>query len=306
MTADLGLGTHRCPDVTASARMAVVAGARWIDTAPNYAGGLAEQALAPVLAEHPHVRVSTKAGFLPRRVLDAIMDQRLLPARPAGGHSLAPQVLRLQVTRSRHELGCTPDLVFVHNPEHPLWAPEVDARADTRAVLAGLLTAFDVLEEEASAGRIGGYGVATWSGFSDGLLSIDALLAMARTVGGAGHHLHAVQLPLSLIEFAAVDQAWAGCGPVAEAHAAGLDVFASAPLHGGAVLTVLTPAAIDLLTPGGTAAQAALALLATTPGVTRILLSTRSVEHWHDAARALEFPAPTPDQWKIIRDVFAP
>lgn len=42
MTAQLGLGTYRCPDVAEAALMAASHGADWVDTAPNYEHGRAE------------------------------------------------------------------------------------------------------------------------------------------------------------------------------------------------------------------------------------------------------------------------
>ncbi|MEU7600263.1 aldo/keto reductase [Streptomyces sp. NPDC041003] len=65
MTASLGLGTYKVRDVAEAGRTACSRGTAWIDTAPNY--GRAHEELAPVLAEHPQVKVSTKTGFFGRQ-----------------------------------------------------------------------------------------------------------------------------------------------------------------------------------------------------------------------------------------------
>ncbi len=295
MRTRMGLGTYRCPDIRRAASMAARCGADWLDTAPNYAAGQAETALAPVLARHSRVRVSTKVGFIAESDRPAAVAAGVLTeAEAAEGHSLKPEYLRWQIARSRRHLGRMPDLVFLHNPEHHCPPEHVDEL---------LYSAFTVLEEACGDGQLRSYGVATWSGFSGGLFDIPTLLGAAFRAGGADHRLRAVQLPLSIVRLAPIAQVLEGRGVLADASAAGLAVFAAAPLHGGQVPELFTPELIDLIAPGSTPAQAALTVVGSAPGVRRVLISTGSQEHWHQAVTALDGPVLSRDQLQRITDV---
>jgi aryl-alcohol dehydrogenase-like predicted oxidoreductase len=291
----MGLGTYRCPDVHRAAAMAARCGADWLDTAPNYAHGQAEAALARVLARHSRVRVSTKVGFIAeadRRA--AVTEGVLTEAEAAAGHSLKPAYLRWQIARSRRSLGRMPDLVFLHNPEH---------HCPTDHVNELLYEAFSTLEAACADGQLRAYGVATWNGFSSGLFDIPTLLGAAFRAGGADHRLRAVQLPLSLVRLAPIAEALDGRGVLADARAAGLAVFASAPLHGGQVPELFTPELVELIAPGSTPAQAALCVVGSAPGVRRVLIGTDKQEHWLQAVTALDGPVLSRDQLQRIVDV---
>ncbi|MEZ0088977.1 aldo/keto reductase [Streptacidiphilus sp. EB129] len=295
MTARLGLGTYRCLDVAEAALIAASCGADWVDTAPNYENGRAETSLAPVLAVYPHLQVSTKVGFVApsaRRI--GVRAGALSPDDAARGHCLTPDYIAWQVARSKRMLGRTPDLVFLHNPEHGCREREIADRIYT-AVLA--------LEEACSQQIIKAYGVATWRGFSSELFDVATLLEQATKAGGSQHHLRAVQLPVSLVHLAPVAQALDGHGVLAEALEAGLEVLASAPLHGGEVPGMVTRELSDLISPGSTPAQAALIVTASAPGVKRVLLSTGNPEHWRQAADAVARPSLSLDGLQRITDV---
>ncbi|WP_232734137.1 hypothetical protein [Kitasatospora sp. CB02891] len=210
------------------------------------------------------------------------------------GHCLAPDYIAWQVARSKRMLGRVPDLVFLHNPEHGCQEGEIADR---------LYAAFLSMEKACSQHTIGAYGVATWCGFSSGLFDVSTLLELATKAGGPNHHLRAIQLPVSLIHLAPVAQALDGQGPLADALDAGLEVFASAPLHGGEIPDILTRELTDLISPGSTPAQAALAVVASTPGVKRVLLSTGNPEHWTQAADAVGRPLLSPDVLRRVVDV---
>ncbi|MES4901057.1 MULTISPECIES: aldo/keto reductase [unclassified Streptomyces] len=283
MTPDLALGTYHCRDIPRAAVHAVARGASWIDTAPNYRAGQAHALLVAALPQHLHVRVSTKTGFFAQEEAEAAVNAGVLTReQAAAGHSLTAGFLRWQTSRSLNVLGRA-DVVFVHNPERAI---------DDREVLHSLLRdAFAVLEEFADAGRIGGYGVATWSGLDSGALTVPEILALAREAAGtAGHHLRAVQLPVSLVMARPISSALDGRGPLVHAHAAGLDTFVSSPLHGGELPGMVTPELAELIEPGLTPAQAALRAVASTPGVTRVLLGTHNPAHWDAAAHTLALP----------------
>ncbi|OLZ62896.1 hypothetical protein AV521_40540 [Streptomyces sp. IMTB 2501] len=279
MTPDLALGTYRCRDIPQAAVHAVACGASWIDTAPNYHHGRAQTRLQPVLVGNPGLRVSTKVGFLTPDIATAASDAgAVTPTEAASGHCLTHRYVAWQSRRNVAELGRAPDIVFVHNPE----------RADRPH--DAITSAFTALEAEARAGRIGGYGVATWTGF-DGTFSVADVLDIATCRGGPGHHLVAIQLPVSLVMLKPVAHALECTGPLAEATAAGLDTFISAPLHGGELPALVTAELARLIAPGATSAEAALRVTASTPGVNQILLGSGHAQHWEAAHRVLALPS---------------
>ncbi|GHD16352.1 oxidoreductase [Streptomyces violarus] len=297
MTVRLGLGTYRCRDVAGAAAMAVRAGADWIDTAPNYAGGQAEQQLALVVPGAPRVKVSTKVGFLTTVTCDRALRAGVVTASEAeDGYCLAPRFIAWQVGRSQRILGREPQTVFLHNPEHGSMSADLKIQR--------LYEAFGALEQAAQEGRMSAYGIATWSGFSDGLFDVPKLLELAMKAGGRGHHFRAVQLPLSIVNLAPIAQALDGAGVLADAAAAGLDVLASAPLHGGTVREMVTPELAELIRPGSGPSTAGLAVVASAPGVVRVLLSTDNPQHWAQAVAAVEqHPTMSPDRLRKVVDV---
>jgi aryl-alcohol dehydrogenase-like predicted oxidoreductase len=294
VNARLGLGTYRCRDTTAAARFAAEAGATLFDTAPNYG---THRALAPVLADHRQVAVSTKAGFPGDAADQAVRDGVLTRAQAAEGHAINPAYIRRQARRSRAELGR--DLLntlFLHNPER--------ACAGNRARFFYTLTeAFEALESEVADGGIAGYGIATWHGFQDGVFTVADLLGLAHRAAGGAHHLTAIQLPVSLVDLGPIAQALDGCGPLVDADVAGLEVHVSAPLHGGALAHLTTPELAEHIAPGLTPTQACLHTVASLPQVTRVLLSASTPAHWHEAAAALALPPLPTAHLREITDV---
>ncbi|WP_371780718.1 aldo/keto reductase [Streptosporangium subroseum] len=281
MTVSLGWGTYRVEEIGPAADAVIAAGCTWIDTAPNYLGGHAHGGLAPVLRQHPEVQVSTKAGYLTKATATAGLQAGVLSYEEAdAAHSLNPDYLRWQIARNRTELGRNRlNLMFLHNPEH--------ATGDPARLRARLVDAFAVLEQAARDGEICGYGVATWHGFQ-GSFTVDDLYAVALQVAdGRPHHLHAIQLPVNLVQISPIVEALNGRGPLVEAAVRELAVFASAPLAGGELPGMITPELAALIRPGLTRAQASLAVVAATPGINRVLLSTRQTAHWEQAQAVL-------------------
>ncbi|MFE1261096.1 aldo/keto reductase [Streptomyces albogriseolus] len=295
MSAQLAAGTYRCRDVAQSVAAAVEAGVTWVDTAPNYAFGTVESSLRPVLGTCPHVRVSTKVGFVPDSDWRAARAAGALPYDGDRGHCLTRPYIAWQVARSRARLGRVPDLVFVHNPEH--------GRPDRTGPPRMLTEAFEELEGMADAGEIGGYGVATWAGLSNGMFTIPELTALAETVGGPHHHFRAVQFPVSLIHLAVVGDALDGRGALAEARETGLDVFASAPLGGGELLGAMTEELVRSIDAAASPAQAALLVALSAPGVSQVLLSASTAAHWADARGAAAREPLSPDRLRKVIDV---
>ncbi|MBT2452173.1 aldo/keto reductase [Streptomyces sp. ISL-43] len=300
MTAALGLGTYRVRNVKSAARIAVQAGAPWIDTAPNYGDGLALHDLGSVLRESPRAPlVATKAGFFTRSQGRTALGLGLLTEHDASaGHCLDPRFVAYQVNEAVALLGRV-DLVFVHNPERA-------GRGVDRAVMHWRLReAFTALEEQVQQGRIPGYGVATWSGLLEGAFSVPDLLALAREAAGSTDpHLIAVQMPVSLISDAPITQALNGGGPLVQAKDAGLITFGSAPLHGGELLDAITPELVDLIRPGLSAGAAGVLAAGSCPALDFVLTSTANREHWDDAAKALAAPL-TAEQLRRVTDELA-
>ncbi|CAL9531034.1 hypothetical protein SUDANB145_04022 [Streptomyces sp. enrichment culture] len=293
MSAQLAAGTYRCRDVYRSAALAANAGMTWIDTAPNYASGSAEASLRPVLDAWPQVSVSTKVGFVSGSDRQAARDAGVLPGDRNQGHCLSRPYIAWQLARSRVRLGRVPDLVFVHNPEH--------GRMNRSDLLRTLTEAFEELESAADAGEIGGYGVATWTGLSSGMFTVSEIVRRATEVAGPHHHLRAVQFPVSLIRLAVVADALDGCGALAEARDAGLNVFASAPLGGGELLGAMTEELVRVIDPEASPVQAALLVALSAPGVSYVLLSASTPAHWADArGAASREPLPSGRLRKVI------
>ncbi|MGW5394902.1 aldo/keto reductase [Streptomyces sp. NPDC003952] len=295
MTAALGLGTYRVRGVEESARTACSDGLVWLDTAPNYA--TAHQALGPVITDHSRAMVATKTGFFTRQEGEAAVAAGVLtPVEAAAGHSLHPGFTRWQTDRSLGVLGRA-DIVFVHNPEQA---------HDDRAVLhARLRAVFSVLEEYATAGRIAGYGVATWSGFQHEAFTVPELLVLAREAAGSSeHHLGAIQQPVSLVMARPIALALDGRGQLVQARAAGLLTFGSSPLHGGELLDLATPELADFIRPGSSPAAACLLAAASCPSLDVVLLSASTPQHWKAAKEAIASPL-EPDQLRRVTDVLA-
>lgn len=90
----------------------------------------------------PKFRLSTKVGYF--------------PAPDRAEHSLKPRRLYGAVEQAARVLGREPDVVFLHNPEHSLH----EGPAHGREALAQACAA---LEEAASNGLCGAWGVASWN-----------------------------------------------------------------------------------------------------------------------------------------------
>lgn len=301
----LGLGTYLGPSsdaadtaYTEAARTFFATGGTVFDTAANYRGGRSERALGAAfqgLAREDFF-VSTKAGYIPmpeagpgegpqawfHRVLegpgilsvDDLVD---------GCHALTPRYLAHQLGISREALGLeTLDLFHLHNPEQQL--PHLGAEP----FYARVEQAFEACEGFVREGRIRAYGVATWNGFrvppgKPDHLSLERLLAAARSAGGPAHHFSWIQLPLNLAmpeAFLAPTQILGGqrMTPLQAAQAAGLSVQASASIMQARILSQLPADLVDAFG-GATPAQAALQFTRSCPGVTVALCGMGRIDH---------------------------
>lgn len=220
----IGIGTYLGePDpafdesYAASIVAAVEGGINVVDSAINYrfqrsersAGAALEQLSAKGFAREEIV-LCTKAGFLtPDGSMPAdpnayfaseFLERGIFRAEEiaAGCHCIAPGYLADQLDRSRRNLGvqCI-DVFYLHNPETQL--TEISPAVFSDRVHA----AFKTLESAVSEGKIGAYGMATWNAFredpkSQGYLSLEGMVRIAREVAGDAHHFRFVQLPFNL------------------------------------------------------------------------------------------------------------
>lgn len=275
----LGLGTYRIRgDATRVVSMAHQFGIRDFDTAPNYLHGLAEECVAKGLEEVPNsdVQVSTKAGYDQGGLLETMLTRGELAYESThkGRHCIAPVYVGRRVRMSSRILGKIGTL-FLHNPEHAL----VNVSAERAARL--VCECFDELETLCHEGTISSYGVATWSLFSGTPFTVSWLLEQARVVSGDHHHFHAVQMPVNLLEIEVARLALAGMGPIAEAQAAGLHVYASAPLAGGQIMQLGNAELARHVSSGmfDDMAKASLLFCKSIPGIEVVLASASTEQH---------------------------
>jgi aryl-alcohol dehydrogenase-like predicted oxidoreductase len=236
------------------------------------------------------VVIATKGGFVDKRtrlaglpdVLARHLSRETQEVLRRDGHCIAPDFLKQQLRLSQERLGVhTIDIYFLHNPERLLRS------RSRREFLSCLAKAFAYLETAATAGLIGGFGVAAWQGFcrrpdSPQALWIRELLSVARAVGGQQHHFCVIETPYNVV---APDARLAENQPnavgltstIAAAAEAGLAVLASASLADG-VLADYVSRGLPI-SAGSTAAQAALQFVRCTPGVTSAIVNMRRIEH---------------------------
>ncbi|SFQ29539.1 Aldo/keto reductase family protein [Amycolatopsis rubida] len=189
-------------------------------------------------------------------------------------HSLDPARLREAVERSADDLGRSPDVVFLHNPELGLSGRSGkeahDRLADASAVLASAV----------AAGSCGTWGIATWdarpvaeaiersaSGIQPGALLLRAGLSVAEPILAAGETLCRVLGVPS-------ECRW-GMSPFSGSTAD--------PVWSALDLGAFLAAEAEVSTP-----QAAFRLAYELPPVTRVAVGTSNAEHLRDLVHAAE------------------
>jgi aryl-alcohol dehydrogenase-like predicted oxidoreductase len=307
----IGFGTYLGEETDAADRSygqaivdAVALGCNVLDTAINYRAQRSErvvgQALAGLTREgliaREQVVVCSKGGYIPfdgvvpvdpaQYFHDVYVRTGILAREDivAGCHAMTPRYLEDQIGRSLRNLGVgTIDVYYVHNPETQLGAlPRTEFLARIRA-------AFEVLEQQVAAGRIGRYGVATWNGFrrppdARDHLSLAELVREAAAAGGSSHHFQVVQLPYNLAmheAFAAGTQVVDGerLTPLEAAERLGIAVVSSAAILQGQLSRRLPQAMAEAFPGLSTSAQRALQFARSTPGVTTALVGMGRREH---------------------------
>ncbi len=222
----IGLGTYLGENDAAtsdgyveSIKTALANGCNVFDTAVNYRLMQSERDLGRALAEsfaagdvaRDEVIICSKGGYVSYDGQGDLAAQRDLHGRfvatglatdeeIAGGvHCLAPEFLSHQIETSLANLGLeTIDVYYLHNPE-----VQLEQGVGSEQFLARLEAAFARLEEEARAGRIRAYGIASWSGLradetERNYLPLFVLMDAARKVGGVDHRCRFLQFPYNM------------------------------------------------------------------------------------------------------------
>jgi len=330
----LGLGTYlgepddaADADYTEAIRHAVRAGINVLDTAINYRHQRSERNIGAALGQliqggevkRDEVFVCTKAGYLsfdqnlppdPRAYfLREYFESGILdPQELVGGmHCIAPDYLRNQIERSRHNLGLeTIDLFYLHNPETQLADISPEMFRDR------LKRAFAALEHEVKAGSLRHYGLATWNAFrvpegSRDYISIAMAAEIAREVAGQGHHFRFIQLPFNLAMPEAYGLANQTVGKknvsvLAAAAQLGIAVMGSASLYQGR-LTHSLPSVISQTLGMKTDAENAIQFSRSAPGLTTALVGMGHKEHVAANLKPALLPPARLEDWQKLFSV---
>lgn len=327
----VGIGTYLGePDeatdrgYTESVIAAVEGGINVIDTAINYRFQRSERSIGEALKHlalkgyaRDEIVLCTKAGFLTpdgdmtseveEYFAEEYLEREII--RPeeiaAGCHCMAPRYLEDQLERSLVNLGVScVDVFYLHNPETQL--NEVPAEEFHRR----LREAFAFMESAVKSGKIGAYGLATWNAFrenvqSPGYMSLPEIVAIAREVGGDGHHLRFLQLPLNLAMPEALlrPNQTLDAKTMAVAQVAtglGITMIVSAPLLQGQ-LTRDLPQYFQEVLGGRNDAERALQFARSVPGITTALVGMSHVEHVRANLRMVTFePAAREEFMKLF------
>lgn len=311
LVSSIGLGTYLGEETDAADAAygqaivdAVNLGCNLFDTAINYRAQRSERVLGQTVLAlgrelgygREQLVLCTKGGYIPFDgnvpvdPAEYVRDTYIRPGilRPedvvAGGHALAPRYLEDQIARSLGNLGVEViDVYYLHNPETQL------GHVSRVEFLARIRQAFELLERQVAAGRIGCYGVATWHGFrhppeARDHLSLAELAGAATAAGGTGHHFRVIQLPYNLAmpeAHAAATQVVEGerLTPIEAATRLGVAVVASASILQGQLSRRLPQALADALPGLETPAQRALQFVRSTPGVAAALVGMGQRAH---------------------------
>lgn len=309
----LGMGTYlgsldkqTSDDMTDAAVKSVSSGAiNVLDSAINYRYQLSERALAAAMQhlfgqgiQRDEIFVCSKNGFISpdaerqqggedfRTWFSArYIDSGLIQPDDIieGMHCMAPAYLDDQLDQSLANLGLeTLDLIYLHNA-----AESQMPKVGRVEFMNRLRLAFELYEKARADGRIRYYGMATWNCFrvepeeSGEFLSLEDVVTLAETVGGAAHGFRYVQLPFNL---AFTEALTLPAQPVKgemlslleAAMALKVGVFTSVPLLQGQLLTHTKLPKFDGM---HTPAQECLQFVRSNPGVLAPLVGHKKPEH---------------------------
>ncbi len=305
-----------------AALRAIELGANVFDSSISYRMQTSERALGSALrrafdtglAERDEIYVVTKGGYLTvdaehaqngadarRYLIRAYVDTGLVDPNELvnGNHALEPGFMVDQIVRSRENLGLEViDLYCVENPELHLWA-----KGPTE-FWKQLGRVIEALETEVANGSIGAYGLSTWTGLlvphaERGHLAVTELFELALEIGGADHHLRAIQVPYSVAMGEALGLP-SQFGPAARQQSlfetlaeTGTTVMTTAPLVQGRATRGLPPFLREAFPELETDAQRCLQFARSAPGVTTTLVGMRELAHVEENLRVAEFEPAT-------------
>ena len=282
---------------------AVELGVNLIDTAANYRFQRSERSIGAAVTEleargfaREELVICTKGGYLPfdgapPRDVRGYVEENFIDTGIAtwgdiagGSHCMTPRYLESQLAQSLHNmnLDCV-DVYYVHNPESQLGAVSRDEFQKR------LRDAFAFLEQNVRGGKIQNYGVATWNGFrvaadAPGYHSLEAMVEIAREVGGDNHHFRFIQLPVNLAmpEALVFQNQKLGDEYVTTVEAARqleITVIASGSILQGQVARGLPKAIRATLGSLATDAQTGIQFVRSAPGITTALVGMSRVAH---------------------------
>jgi len=164
----VGFGCHRledCDTHRGALEVAITLGCNFVDLAPNYTDGVAEEVAGKALTDlingkklrRDEIVVATKVGnVLGHQLTHAEGVPNMAKVNDNLSHCIAPEWIEQELTRSleRLNLSCV-DCLLLHCPEYETKAPGVDMAE----VYSRLGLAFQHLESEVARGRIAMYGL---------------------------------------------------------------------------------------------------------------------------------------------------
>ncbi|MEO8074568.1 MAG: aldo/keto reductase, partial [Acidobacteriota bacterium] len=201
-----------------------------------------------------------------------------------GSHCMTPAYLQNQIDQSLKNMNIEGiDVYYIHNPEAQ------HAEVEQAEFEARLASAFELLEENRTNGKINFYGVATWNGFrvspqSKEYHSLEKMVNIAEKVGGKNHGFKFIQVPLNLAMPEALvlkNQNLNGeaQSTISVAHALDITVIASASLSQGQLASNLPNDVGETLGELETDAQTSLQFVRSAPGITTALVGMSRAAH---------------------------
>ncbi len=282
---------------------AVELGCNVIDTAANYrfqrserSIGKALQALHKKKYGRDEILLCTKGGYLPfdgepptnvkQYFIENFVETGIADFDDivGGSHCMTPAYLQSQINQSLKNMNVEGiDVYYIHNPEAQ------HAEVEQTEFEARLAAAFELLEENRTAGRINFYGAATWNGFRvspqrKDYHSLEKMVRIAEKVGGKNHGFKFIQVPFNLAMPEALvlkNQSLNGeaQSTVSVAHALDITVIASASISQGQLAANLPADVGEKLGELETDAQTSLQFVRSAPGITTALVGMSRKNH---------------------------
>ena len=287
--------------VTNAVKQSITYGVNVVDTAINYRAQKAERSVGKAISEliqdekisRDQIFLSTKNGYVTNDadvqlgfweyVKEEYTQRGVIKEGDvtSGYHCMTPTYLSDQLDRSLKNLGleCV-DLMYLHNAVE---GQIKDVSKDQ--FLENLKNVFELYEQKRDEGKIKFYGMATWECFrvsndNPQYLSLEAVVDMAKKIGGENHGFRFIQLPFNMY----YDQALLGRTQLLEnenvsileaAVKLKIGVFTSVPFMQGRLLTPGTMPDFNELKPNLRALQ----FIRSSPGVLAPLVGQKTSDH---------------------------